>query len=171
MITEHIDPLHMKHVGIEQCVHEVLVTLAANKGRSYAYARSSAGAMGLAQFVEDSYDMVREHYPKALLEPDFRRGMTNLGNAVLASVLLMDLELTHLPDATLKVVSQSAHRLAAFLAAGYNRNPAHVVRTYHRTRSFTGGKAPFENKMYVRMQSWVGEFLKKEYGIPDARDS
>ena len=30
MITEHIDPLHMKYVGIEQCVHEVLVTIAAN---------------------------------------------------------------------------------------------------------------------------------------------
>lgn len=166
MITEHIDPLHMKYVGIEQCIHEVLVTIAANRDHAYAYARSSAGALGLPQFVEDSYQMVRAHYPKALLEPDFERGMRDLPNAVLASVLLLDLELTNLPQNYLKRFSDSSRQFAAFLAAGYNRNPVHVVETYHRTHTFTGGNAPFENKMYVRIQSWVGSFLKKEYDIP-----
>ncbi len=142
MITEHIDPLHMKYVGIEQCIHEVLVTVAANRGHAYAYARSSAGALGLPQFVEDSYQMVRTAYPKALLEPDFSLGMTNLSNAVLASVLLLDLELTELPKDYLKRFSDSRQKFADFLAAGYNRNPVHVVQTYRRTHSFTGGKAP-----------------------------
>jgi len=166
MITEHVDPLHMKFVGIEQCIHEVLVIVAANQAHAYAYARSSAGALGLPQFMEDSYHMVRDNYPKALLEPNFDLGMSNLRNAVLASVLLLDLELTHLPQKTLKVVSNSNIQLAAFLAAGYNRNPARVAKTFRRTNSFTGGDAPFENKMYVRIQSWVGGFLKREYGIP-----
>ena len=58
-----------------------------------------------------------------------------------------------------------AATFTAFLAAGYNRNPVHVVQTYKRTHSFTGGNAPFENKMYVRIQSWVGDFLKKDYKI------
>ena len=44
LITEHVDPLHMKYVGIEQCIHEVLITIAANQSHAYAYARSSAGA-------------------------------------------------------------------------------------------------------------------------------
>ena len=64
-------PLHMKFVGIEQCIHEVLITVAANQSHAYAYARSSAGALGLPQFMEDSYQMVRDNYPKALLEPNF----------------------------------------------------------------------------------------------------
>jgi hypothetical protein len=166
MITEHVDPLHMKFVGIEQCVHEVLVTIAANNGHAYAYARSSAGALGMPQFVEDSYQMVRTAYPKALLEPDFTLGMTNLGNAVTASVLLLDLELTELPKDYLKSFRDSRAKFADFLAAGYNRNPVHVVQTYHRTHTFTGGKAPVESKMYVRIQDWVGGFLKKEYAIP-----
>ena len=166
MITEHIDPLHMKYVGIEQCVHEVLFTVAANSNHAYAYARSSAGALGLPQFMEDSYQMVRAGYPKALLEPDFNLGMTNLSNAVLASVLLLDLELTELPRDYLKQFTDSRTRFAEFLAAGYNRNPVHVVQTYHRTHTFTGGKVPFENKMYVRIQDWVGGFLKKQYAIP-----
>ena len=166
MITEHVDPLHMKFVGIEQCIHEVLVTLAANQDHAYAYARSSAGALGLPQFMEDSYQMVRVNYPKAPLEPSFDVGMTNLENAVLASVLLLDLELTELPHKTLKVVADSKTQFAAFLAAGYNRNPKRVVQTYRRTKSFTGGAVPFENKMYVRIQSWVGSFLNKEYSIP-----
>jgi len=109
--------------------------------------------------------MVRANYPSALLEPDFERGMGELRNAVLASVLLLDLELTQLPRHYFNQIAESSKALAAFLAAGYNRNPAHVVQTYHRTRSFTGGNAPFENKMYVRIQSWIGQFLKKEYGI------
>ena len=165
MITEHVDPLHMKYVGIEQCIHEVLFTVAANQSHAYAYARSSAGARGLPQFIEDSYQMVRSNYPKALLEPDFERGMGDLHNAVLASVLLLDLELTHVPRDYLKRFTDSSQQFAAFLAAGYNRNPVHVVQTYHRTHTLTGGDVPFENKMYVRIQGWIGGFLKKEYGI------
>ena len=165
MIAEHVDPLHMKYVGIEQCIHEVLITIAANRGRAYAYAKSSAGARGMPQFMEDSYQMVRDNYPKALLEPNFERGMTDLRNAVLASVLHLDLELTHLPPHYLERIIDSSQELAAFLAAGYNRNPVRVVKTYHKTRTFTGGNAPFETKMYVRIQSWVGSFLKKEYDV------
>jgi hypothetical protein len=167
MITEHVDPLHMKYVGVEQCIHEILITLAANREHAYAYAKSSAGALGLPQFMEDSYQMVRTNYPKALLEPDFALGMNNLSNAVLASVLLMDLELTNLPRDTLKRFTDSSQQFAAFLAAGYNRNPAHVAQTYHRTHSLTGGRdVSFQNKMYVRIQSAVGHFLKREYDIP-----
>lgn len=162
MITEHVDPLHMKYVGIEQCVHEVLVTVAANRDKAYAYARSSAGALGLPQFMESSYHMVRDNYPNARLEPDFNRGMTNLHNAVLASTLLLDLELTEMPKSMLKQVTESSAHFAAFLAAGYNRNPVKVVKTYLKTRSMTGGSAPFENKMYVRIQAWVGDFLSRE---------
>lgn len=165
MITEHVDPLHMKYVGMEQCIHEVLFTLAANEGQAYAYAKSSAGALGLSQFVESTYAMVRENYPAAHLEPDFALGMVNLNNAVMASVLLLDLELTSVPKATLKQIADSSQQFAAFLAAGYNRNPAHVLQTYYRTRSFTGGHAPLENKMYVRIQNWIGTFLKREYGL------
>jgi hypothetical protein len=155
----------MKYVGIEQCVHEVLFTIAANRSRAYAYAKSSAGARGLPQFMEESYHMVRANYPKALLEPNFELGMGDLRNAVLASVLLLDLELTHLPREYLERIVSSSQQFAAFLAAGYNRNPARVVQTYHRTRTLTGGNTPFENKMYVRIQSWIGRFLQKEYGI------
>ena len=165
MITEHIDPLHMKYVGMEQCIHEVLFTLAANEGRAYAYAKSSAGALGLSQFMESTYAVVLQNYPAAHLEPDFAMGMVNLNNAVMASVLLLDLELTAVPKTYLKQFMGSSQQFAAFLAAGYNRNPVHVLQTYYRTHSFTGGHAPLENKMYVRIQNWIGTFLKKEYGL------
>jgi hypothetical protein len=83
----------------------------------------------------------------------------------MASVLLLDLELTAVPKTTLKGFMNSSQQFAAFLAAGYNRNPVHVLNTYLRTHSFTGGHAPLENKMYVRIQNWIGSFLKKEYGL------
>jgi hypothetical protein len=165
MITEHVDPLHMKSVGMEQCVHEVLFTLAANGGQAYAYAKSSAGALGLSQFVESTYSMVRQNYPGAHLEPDFALGMGDLHNAVIASVLLLDLELTSVPKTYLKQFLNSSQLFTAFLAAGYNRNPVHVLQTYYHTHSFTGGHAPLESKMYVRIQNWIGAFLRKEYGL------
>jgi hypothetical protein len=165
MITEHVDPLHMKTVGMEQCIHEVLFTMAANEGKAYAYAKSSAGALGLPQFVESTYAMVLLNYPGAHLEPDFALGMGNLGNAVTASVLLLDLELTSVPKTTLKQFMASSQQFASFMAAGYNRNPVHVMQTYMKTHSLTGGHAPVENKMYVRIQNWIGTFLKKEYGL------
>jgi hypothetical protein len=165
MITEHVDPLHMKSVGMEQCVHEVLFTLAANGGQAYAYAKSSAGALGLSQFVESTYLMVRQNYPGAHLEPDFALGMGDLQNAVIASVLLLDLELTSVPKTYLKQFLNSSQLFTAFLAAGYNRNPVHVLQTYYHTHSFTGGHAPLESKMYVRIQNWIGAFLRKEYGL------
>lgn len=165
MITEHIDPLHMKYVGIEQCIHEVLVTIAANREKAYAYSRSSAGALGLPQFIENSYQMVRDNYPAARLEPNFDLGMRDLRNAIIATVLHMDLELAHLPAVYFKRFTDSTYHLSAFLAAGYNRNPVNVVRTYKRTRTFTGGDVSFENKMYVRIQDWVGTYLKNKYDI------
>ena len=39
------------------------------------------------------------------------------------------------------------------------------MRTYRKTRTFTGGDAPLENKMYVRIQDWVGDYLKRKYEI------
>jgi hypothetical protein len=164
MITEHIDPLHMRYVGMQQCVQEVLVTLAANKSHAYAYAKSSAGALGLPQFIDSTYQMVRNNYPTAGLRPDFQAGMSDHANAILATVLLLDLELTPLPRSFLKRFTDSSKQLTAFLAAGYNRNPSHVVRTYRKTHSLTGGNAPRENKLYVLIHNWVGEFLTKEYG-------
>ena len=87
---------------------------------------------------------------------------------MLASVLLLDLELTHLPRDTLKRFTDSNQQFAAFLAAGYNRNPVRVIQTYHRTRTLTGGDTPFENKMYVRIQSWIGGFRNGDI-VPTAQ--
>ena len=165
MITEHIDPNRMKYVGIEQCIHEVLITVAANREKAYAYARSSAGALGIVQFIEPSYEMVRKNYPAAPLEPHFDTAMRDLRNAAMATVLHLDLQLTHLPAAYLKRFTDSSYHLAAYLAAGYNRNTVKVVRTYRKTRTFTGGDTPYENKMYVRIQDWVGGYLKRKYEI------
>jgi hypothetical protein len=165
MITEHIDPARMKYVGIEQCIQEVLITVAANRDKAYSYARSSAGALGIVQFIESSYHMVRDNYPGAPLEPHFDTAMRDWRNAVMASVLHMDLQLAHLPADYLKRFKDSSYHLTAFLAAGYNRNVVKVVRTYRRTKTFTGGDVSYENKMYVRVQDWVGDYLKRKYEI------
>ena len=129
MITEHVDPLHMKYVGIEQCIHEVLITIAANQNRAYAYAKSSAGARGLPQFIENSYQMVRDNYPKALLEPNFRArherpAQCGTGFDLAAGSRIDRSAAAHILDR----ITDSSQHFVAFLAAGYNRNPARVAK-------------------------------------------
>jgi hypothetical protein len=46
-----------------------------------------------------------------------------------------------------------------------HRYPAKVAKTFHRTKSMTGGNSPVETKIYVRIQGFVGRFLKKEFDI------
>jgi len=58
MITEHVDPLHMKYVGIEQCIHEVLITIAANQEHAYAYAKVQRRSAAFPNSFDDSYQMV-----------------------------------------------------------------------------------------------------------------
>ena len=69
--------------------------------------RSFANARGVLQFTNNAnkrysgtYNTVVSRYPKAMIDPDFRRGSKSLGNLAKAAACLIDLELSNrkLPD-------------------------------------------------------------------------
>ena len=172
-ITEHIDPLHARAVGVRQCVDEVLITLAANGPDAYRYAVSSVGARGLPQFMNATYDQVRALYPAAQLNGDFIAGMQDQANAAKSALLHFDMELSAIPAAVLAdgsldlkdrqfLINPKNYRTAAaFIAAGYNWNAERVARVYEKTKRLSKG-LPDQTQLYVDIQRQVADYL----GLP-----
>lgn len=76
---------------------------------AFRHMRSLANARGVLQFTNNAnpkkryagtYSTVVNRYPKAAIDPDFRRGSKGLGNLAKAAACLIDLELSNrkLPD-------------------------------------------------------------------------
>jgi hypothetical protein len=74
---------------------------------AFRHMRSFANARGVLQFTNNAnkrytgtYNTVVSRYPKAAIDPDFRRGSKSLGNLAKAAAGLIDLELSNqkLPD-------------------------------------------------------------------------
>lgn len=74
---------------------------------AFRHMRSFANARGVLQFTNNAnkqysgtYNTVVSRYPKAGIDPDFRRGSKSLGNLAKAAASLIDLELSNrkLPD-------------------------------------------------------------------------
>lgn len=74
---------------------------------AFRHMRSFANARGVLQFTNNAnkrysgtYSTVVSRYPKAAIDPDFRRGSKSLGNLAKAAACLIDLELSNrkLPD-------------------------------------------------------------------------
>lgn len=80
----------------------VLTEFFVNGLSAFRYMRSEEDARGVLQFTntpkgdyKGTYTMVRERYPRALLDPDFNQGTKGLVNMLKAAILLIDLELAN----------------------------------------------------------------------------
>lgn len=71
-------------------IDRVNVLFATNGEVTYRYSGSSAGARGLSQFIPSTYRGLVQRHPRANLEPDFVRGMSDHVNSVKATYLLLD---------------------------------------------------------------------------------
>ena len=134
-LAEAIDPYLVKSVVvIEHSAHQVLlreddpesalgsfyVNLAANGEAAFSDAESTAGALGLAQFIPSTYALFVKNRPDLGLIPDFRQGMADHRNAVIAEVAYFDDTLRALPADVRADYLRDPAQAAAFLAAAYN---------------------------------------------------
>jgi len=105
------------------------VIVGANQEWAFRYTGSTAGANGLAQFIEPTYYGIAAAYPSANLIKDFRYGMADHVNAVKAMVLYFDLHENQLQNQiTRKDVLAQLGITDGMLAAAYNGGPFHVVQ-------------------------------------------
>ena len=135
MVVEHIDPDGFRNsVDDGQFLGErVLAIIGANQELAYRYTGSPAGASGLAQFIEPTYDNMVSRYPEAKLIKDYNLGMANHVNAIQAMVLFFD---SHKKDILSKItrkdITNSLGITEEMLAAAYNGGPGRVVNSVNK---------------------------------------
>ncbi|MBI5465794.1 MAG: transglycosylase SLT domain-containing protein [Candidatus Kerfeldbacteria bacterium] len=129
---EHVNAATLLNGNLEKYLKIFYVILASNQNQAYAYARSSASARGLAQFIPTTYQRLVKARPDLSLHKNFDQGMTDPYNAIKAELALLDSNLTLLPKATRQQHEGDERTIGAYLAAIYNGGSTRVRRAITR---------------------------------------
>lgn len=159
IVIEHSD-LSLLQRDPRQAVERVYVTFAFNPGIAYNYARSSAGALGVPQFMPTTYKNFVKRTQLKLI-PDFEKGMRDHVNAVRAQAAYMDDALASLPVEARKL-GMSHSKVREYLAASYNGGYARV-RTAIQIwdEQISGELKPAEIKSRSRLRPETIQYVKK----------
>lgn len=129
-IVEHIDHTRFRTEPSQALFREVQTLYALNKGETYRYSVSSAGAGGMVQMIRSTYKEIRSTFPHISLLPDFEAGMINHSNAARAMLLYLKHYNSLFRDK--KIVNDAIDTGIAteeeLMAAGYNSNPINVPK-------------------------------------------
>ncbi len=118
------DPMY--HLDV---FHTILAT---NQDAAYAYARSSAQAFGLVQFIPSTYKRLVYIRADARLNPDFEKAMSTPLDAIKAQVVFLDYNLSLLPPKVRPQYEHNPRLVGAYLAAMYNGGPSRVLSAIRR---------------------------------------
>lgn len=159
-VIEHVDGASLRN-NAERAVERVYATVALNPGQAYNYAKSSAGALGMFQFIPSTYTSQAKNRPELGLKPDFEAGMKDHHNATKASIGYMDTILAYLPEtvqANHKIDPKTYEYLAASYNGGYGR-----VRTAIQIwdEQISGELKPAQILKRSRLQPETIDYVKK----------
>ncbi|MFH1769626.1 MAG: hypothetical protein ABH833_03095 [Parcubacteria group bacterium] len=115
----------------KRLVERVLVILGSNEEWAYKYTGSSAGATGIAQFIEPTYDGMVELYPEAEMIKDYRLGMGDHVNAMKAMVLFLDSHKASL-QRSINEDKLTEGITEEMLAATYNGGPSRTIQSVNK---------------------------------------
>lgn len=89
--AEHMDTGELLGASDISPISSRINTLfAINEGDTYRYSGSSAGALGISQFIESTYLGLVKRHSTANLIPNFKDGMANHVNSIKSTYLLLD---------------------------------------------------------------------------------
>jgi hypothetical protein len=125
IVAEHTNTSSLRS-NPKSAIGQIYATVALNPGEAYNYSGSSAGALGLAQFIPSTYNRLAKRTELGL-KPDFEAGMRDHQNAIKASFAYLDAVLGELP-AEAKNLDANDPRLFEYLAAAYNGGSSKVKR-------------------------------------------
>ena len=157
VIVEHTD--HKRFLNEERAdiSREVLSLYALNRGDTFRYSVSSAGAGGMIQMIPKTYEAIREHHPNVALESDFVTAMQDHANALKAMLLYINDTWTYLekqPEIQQALTSGVATK-TELLAAGYNSNPYKLSSYLSNGGSAWRTLIPAETQMYLAIYQSV----------------
>lgn len=160
-IVEHTDHKRFKSEDRAALFNEITTLYSLNSTDTYRHSVSSAGAGGMIQMIPSTYQMIRNLYPAADLNPDFVAGMRDHANALEAMLLYMQRtwdDLARQEEIARALDSQMATK-AELLAAGYNSNPARLASYIKRGDSDWRSLIPSETQMYLQIYAAVDSLV------------
>ena len=150
-IVEHTDHKRFLTEDAAELFPEILSLYALNRGNTFRYSVSTAGAGGMIQMIPKTYEAIRQSHPSAALNSDFVSGMRDHSNALKAMLLYMNDTWNRLADSS--EVQEALHSgvasKAELLAAGYNSNPVRLSRYLKDGGTAWRSLIPAETQMYL----------------------
>jgi hypothetical protein len=126
-IIEHVGLPALSGPNAKEAMDAFYVTMAGNQDKAYIYARSSAGALGLVQFIPSTYAMMAKRKELGLIA-DFTKGMSDPVNAIKAQIAYLDAILASMPLSVKDLHYVDPARVDEYLAASYNTGETRVKR-------------------------------------------
>ncbi|MFV0387316.1 MAG: hypothetical protein ACK5NT_01065 [Pyrinomonadaceae bacterium] len=160
-LVEHVDHYRFRNEYHPKIYNDVYTLYALNRGQTYRYAVSSAGAGGMVQMIPATYRMIRSRYYSVGLIPDFVTGMRDHVNASEAMLLYMQMTWNDLisNSTVFDAVSSGIATQEELMAAGYNSNPARLPGYIRRGGESWATLIPRETKIYLQILSSVERFV------------
>jgi hypothetical protein len=118
-IIEYVDAQDIQNEPV-RTAEAFFVTVGGNEEDSYIYSRSTAGALGLVQFIPSTYAFLVQKRPDLGLIPAFEQGMRDPENAIKAQIGYLDLLITEMPEITRAVFESQRSQVYEYLVAAYN---------------------------------------------------
>ncbi len=154
LLVDVVDPAMMKaiaaieHLGERaletnptHALERFFVLLGGNTGDTFNYARSSAGALGLVQFIPSTYTRLAARKEWGL-EPSFERAMQSHENALRAQAIYLDVLLTEFSQNVRDTYLVNPELVREYIVAAYNGGSGRVKRAVPSWNEvFNGEKA------------------------------
>ena len=115
----------------------------------------------MIQMIPSTYQMIRNLYPQADLNPEFVAGMRDHRNALEAMLLYMQRTWDDLArqEEIKRALSTQLATKAELLAAGYNSNPARLSGYIKRGDGDWRNLIPTETQMYLQIYAAVDSLV------------
>jgi hypothetical protein len=166
VIVEHTDHKRFLNESRADISREVLALYALNRGDTYRYSVSSAGAGGMIQMIPKTYQAIREHHPNVSLDADFVSGMQKHENALKAMLLYINDTWNFLQsqDEVQQALQSGSATKTELLAAGYNSNPYKLPSYLSNGGSGWRSLIPAETQMYLAIYQSVDSNVEFQTG-------
>jgi len=166
VIVEHTDHQRFLNENRADIYPEVLSLYALNRGDTFRYSVSSAGAGGMIQMIPKTYQAIREHHPNVALDADFVSGMQDHANALKAMLLYINdtWKFLQSSDEVQQALQSGSATKTELLAAGYNSNPYKLPSYLSNGGSAWRSLIPAETQMYLAIYQSVDSNVDFQVG-------
>ncbi|MFY9222059.1 MAG: hypothetical protein WAQ98_05300 [Blastocatellia bacterium] len=149
-IVEHIDHGRYHNENKTALFNEVRTLYALNRGNTYRYAVSSAGAGGMVQMISSTYREMKNSFPQVDWISDFEQAMMTHENAAKAMLLYLNryYQFFSSNDTVANAWENQIATEEEIMAAGYNSNPVKVPRTLSQGE-YWRRSLPQETQIYL----------------------